>query len=345
MDGNEDNYKYIFIISIIYIVLCTIFFVINFTIFFFHIKQPLLKTNFFRVVFIQLILETALCLTMVIFCIITLIIQDNKEWYLSFYIIINFCIITDVFYNILILIYLIYKSSDKKESEEEENEDSLNIRGSIAIAKHSFKFIHFISLALGLIHTAIFILFSEKEDLNINAMLDWFYFFMPIKVDIYKIFFFSPYLVLFSLSIPYMCLSKDKLKVTDYIHLKHYCIICLFLGIVGLIIPGLKEITFEYKGLKVALLFFSSAFMLLYLFSLCFFRYNCYYIAHILSSEGNECSKKIKLFLGIMIFKNEVPKPNFIDFNNPFIFHSLAYESDFNEKYPQDVRASFASKN
>ena len=46
-----------------------------------------------------------------------------------------------------------------------------------------------------------------------------------------------------------------------------------------------------------------------------------------------------------MIFKAEVPKPNFIDFNNPFIYHSLAYESDFHGNNQQQMNNSFSSQN
>ena len=116
-------------------------------------------------------------------------------------------------------------------------------------------------------------------------------------------------------------------------------------GIFGLIIPITKVCIVNVNNTDTPLLFFSSAFFLLYLNCLCFFRYNCYYIEHILSSNGNEFLQKLKFFINLMFFRDEVPKPNFIDFNNPFIYHSLAYESDFLGNNRQTMTTSMSSQN
>jgi hypothetical protein len=198
------------------------------------------------------------------------------------------------------------------------------VRNSISFAKHSFKYIHIISLTLGVLHTVIFILLRDTQKYNLESLGKWYYFFCPLKVEVKNVFIFIPYLLVLITSIPYLFVSMNRLKVTNYIHLKHYCVNCIMGGIFGLIIPIAKISIINVENTETPLLFFSSAFFLLYLNSLSFFRYNCYYIEHILSSNGNEFYNKIIFFINIMLFRVEVPKPNFIDFNNTFIYHSLA---------------------
>jgi len=345
---DNDNYKYMIIIGIIYLLNCIFLFLINFTICSIHIRQPIMRTNFFKVVFIQLLLETLIDLFLIILNLTIIISGDNKKWYLLFHIILNFCINTDIIYNIIILIYLTFRSEEEKKNEDDENsekEENINVRNSISFAKHSFKLIHILSLVLGLVHTSIFILIRDKEEYNIGSLDDWYYFFYPVETNLWKTFIFSPHLLLLITSFPYLFISMNRLKVTNYIHLKHYCINCIMGGIFGLIMPITKASTLSIKNAGTPLLFFSSAFFLLYINCLCFFRYNCFYVEHILSNNGNEFLNKIKLFINIMFYRVEVPKPNFIDFNNPFIYHSLAYESDFLGNNQQAMSTSMASQN
>ena len=53
---------------------------------------------------------------------------------------------------------------------------------------------------------------------------------------------------------------------------------------------------------------------------------------------------KIKLFFNLMFFRVEVPKPNIIDFNSTFIYHSLVYESDFQSLTQRMLSGSIASQ-
>jgi len=322
---------YMIIIGIVYLLNCIFLLLVNFTICTIHIRQPIMKSNFFKVVFAQLILETLIDFILIILILTILISGENNHWHLLFHIILNYCINTDVIYNIIILIYLTFKKEEEKKDNEEEivdGEENINVRGSISLEKHSFKFIHIPALVLGLIHTIIFIIIHDT-DYNLESLDKWYYFFYPIRTDYNSVFIFIPYLLYLVISIPYLLISMNRLKVTNYIHLKHYCINCIMAGIFGLIIPITKICTIRIEKIETPLLFFSSAFFLLYLNCLWFFRYNCYYVEHILSNNGNEFSNKIKYFLNLMFFRVEVPKPNFIDFNNPFIYHSLAYETDF----------------
>ena len=105
----EANYKYMIIIGVIYLLNCIFLFLINFTICTIHMRQPLMKSNFFKVVFVQLILETIIDFFLILLVLAILISGDNKTWYLLFHIVLNYCINTDIIYNIIILIYLTFK--------------------------------------------------------------------------------------------------------------------------------------------------------------------------------------------------------------------------------------------
>ena len=349
-----DNYQYMIIIGIIYLINCLFLLLVNFTICTIHIRQPIMRENFFKVVFCQLILETLIDLFLIILILTIIISGDNKKWYLIFHIILNYCINTDVIYNIIILIYLTFKKEEeKKDNEDPDRDENINARSSISLAKHSFKFIHIPSLVLGAVHTIIFFLLSDDGEYNLYSLDKWYYFFYPLKAEIRTVFIFIPYLLFLIISFPYLFISMNRLKVTNYIHLKHYCINCIMGSIFGLIIPIAKVCILNVKNTETPLLFFSSAFFLLYLNCLWFFRYNCYYVEHILSNNGNnenngnngnEFLNKIKYFISLMFFRVEVPKPNFIDFNNPFIYHSLAYETDFIGNQ-QVMETSLASQN
>lgn len=343
----EANYKYMIIIGVIYLLNCIFLFLINFTICTIHMRQPLMKSNFFKVVFVQLILETIIDFFLILLVLAILISGDNKTWYLLFHIVLNYCINTDIIYNIIILIYLTFKREEEKKDSDDDNidrDENINTRKSISFEKHSFKYIHISSLVLGLIHTIIFFLMRDNTEYNLDSLDDWYYFFYPIKTKLSNIFIFIPYLIFLIISVPYLFISMNRLKVTNYIHLKHYCINCIMGGIFGLIIPISRICIINVKNTEIPLLFFSSAFFLLYLNCFCFFRYNCYYVDHILSYNGNEFINKLQYFIKLMFFRVEVPKPNFIDFNNPFIYHSLAYESDFIGNQ-QVMNTSMASQN
>ena len=347
--AEDNNYKYMIIIGVFYLLNCIFLFLINCTICTIHIREPLLRTNFFKVVFMQIIFETLINFFLIILILTILISHDNKTWQIAFHTILNYCINTDIIYNIVTLIYLTFKKEEeKKDNEDEENnegEDNINVRNSISFAKHSFKYIHIISLTLGVLHTVIFILLRDTQKYNLESLGKWYYFFCPLKVEVKNVFIFIPYLLILITSIPYLFVSMNRLKVTNYIHLKHYCVNCIMGGIFGLIIPIAKISIINVENTETPLLFFSSAFFLLYLNSLSFFRYNCYYIEHILSNKGNEFLQTIVFFINLMLFREEVPKPNFIDFNNPFIYHSLAYESDFIGNDQKVMETSMASQN
>lgn len=326
------------IIGILFIINCIFLLLINITLCLIHIKEQFFRTNFFKVVFIQIILETLLPFLILILVFIILFTKENKEWHLVLHIFINFCTITDLFYNIVILIYLTFNSNKNKN----DNNDypDIDLKKSIALEKYSFKFIHISSLCLGLVHTIIFFLIRDKNSFTIDSFGDWFYIFCPIKATIPTIFIFIPFLVIFIMSIPYKFVSQDTLKVTNYIHLNHFCVNCMMLGILGIIMPITKVVAINVKNSGFPVLIFSSLFFLLYLNCICFFRINCLYIDNLLEDNEKDFKDKMKLFINLIFCRIEVPKSNFIDFNSNFIYHSLAYESDFNDVDPRNAKDS-----
>jgi hypothetical protein len=133
----------------------------------------------------QIIFETLINFFLIILILTILISHDNKIWQIAFHTILNYCINTDIIYNIVTLIYLTFKKEEeKKDNEDEENnegEDNINVRNSISFAKHSFKYIHIISLTLGALHTVIFILLRDTQKYNLESLGKWYYFFLSIK--------------------------------------------------------------------------------------------------------------------------------------------------------------------
>ena len=337
-----EDFDYILIITIFYLVNCLVLFSFYITMCFIHIREPLFKTNFFKVIFIQIILETLNIFFLFILALTILISKENKEWHLFFHTLINFFTFTDLIYNIIILIYLTFKRG--KKTTEEDDSDRTNFRDSIAFEKHSFKIIHIISFSLGVVHSIIFFFIRDKNDYIIQSWGNWYYFFYPIKANYYNILIFLPFLILLIMSICYKFFSSEALKVTNYIHLNHYCINCLICGIFGIIVPIIKIISINIEKSEFPVLLFSSLFFLLYLNCICFFRFNCFYIDDIFNSTEKGFVNKIKLFFNLMLLRIEVPKPNIIDFNNPFIYHSLAYESDFSNVNQKQKSISLSNK-
>jgi len=68
-----------------------------------------------------------------------------------------------------------------KKNENSRISNRIDLRKSIEIEKYSFKFIHIISLSLGLVYTVILLLFRDKNNLTINHFLIGFTFFVLLK--------------------------------------------------------------------------------------------------------------------------------------------------------------------
>ncbi len=138
------------------------------------------------------------------------------------------------------------------------------------------------------------------------------------------------------MSVPYLSISLNRYKITSHIQMRHYATFCLVNSIISLIMPISKTILHyiikdnQNERITIILLYMSSAFFLFYLNYCWYFRANCCYAEYILSSEGACPLNKALFGLKLLFCVVEIPKPNFIDFNNAFIYHSLAYTNDFN---------------
>ena len=151
------------------------------------------------------------------------------------------------------------------------------------------------------------------------------------------VFFFVFNIAFFILSIIY-CFTRQKINET--IKLKHYSIYCFIFSLISLIFPLkiiLNNIIYK-KGNEnekvnneiTDIMACVYSFLLLFFFmDNSYFRLNCYYVQNILSKKGNNCCSKFCLSIQILFTKIKISPPNFIDFNNTFLFHSLSSEKDF----------------
>ena len=166
------------------------------------------------------------------------------------------------------------------------------------------------------------------------------------KKKLFYLFFFVFNIAFFILSIIY-CFTRQKINET--IKLKHYSIYCLIFSLISLIFPlkiilnniiyekgneneddeyeeGSKKVNEEITDIMACV----YSFLLLFFFmENSYFRLNCYYVQNILSKKGNNCCSKFCLSIQILFTKIKISPPNFIDFNNTFLFHSLSSEKDF----------------
>lgn len=331
---DSSNSIHIKLILIIYIISNFLLFLMNLILSLIHKKEEMFRENFFQVVYNQIIFSglTNLFLIVISFLIYFNVYQNNFLPKI-FSCVLNYLIIIDTNYHIMILLYLCFKTNERNSTL---YEDSRGV-GSISISKNPFRMIHIASFIVGIIHTIIFF-FSIKSnvtDINNNNFYlinDFYYFFYPVETSLLKFLIFLPYLVIFIISIPYLLISINPLKITTHIQLKHYAIFCLLLSIINLITPISKTILskiLDVKDCQIFFIYFSSVLFLIGLIGCCFYRLNCLYIDYVLSNEGSGFVDKVRFGIKILLGKVKIIRPNFIDYNNSFIYHSLAYKSDF----------------
>ena len=330
-----------------------------------HSKQKSIRVGYFIVVFIQIIIELLLSILFLIVIILSFLKENNKneenteneenkekynDKYLHIFpVLINFLYNIDILYNIQTIICLM-KAKNKIESSDAFTSDDLskseeggNSNISIDIKTYSFRRIHFISFFFSFIHSFIYALFILK----VNPNMDWyFYFYDQEKKKLFYLFFFVFNIAFFILSIIY-CFTRQKINET--IKLKHYSIYCFIFSLISLIFPlkiilnniiyekgneneddeyeeGSKKVNEEITDIMACAY---SFLLLLFFMENSYFRLNCYYVQNILSKKGNNCCSKFCFSIQILFTKIKISPPNFIDFNNTFLFHSLASEKDF----------------
>lgn len=329
------------IISIISIVFTSINSFILITICKMHIKQKYIRKGYFQIVFTQIIIELLLNLTMLAISILNMIYDLNGIYLIFIPILFNFFFMTDILYNIQTIFFL---KNAKNKIDKEDNFNDNDSRGSfdrsssINVEHYTFKRIHIISFSFSSIHSLIyfFAVFSNYKKYEKN-IFDWNYFFDYFIIDpnisnnkkeslLYLLLYIFNYIFLFA-SIIYCCINQ---KIEGTIKLKYYSIYCLLSSLISLIFPIsfiLNILPINKKSNLFIDIYFSL--FIIYLICNCIFRLKCYYVQYILSSQGISLCSKLSFGLKIFFTRTIIPPPNFIDFNNTFLFHSLATENDF----------------
>ena len=325
------------LIKIFSLIIIFINFFILITICLMHIRQISIREGYFYIIFTQIIFESLFNLSLIISIILSLLFPDNKNNTICFVISLCFNIFYnfDLIYNIQTILYLI-KAKNKVDSEDVYNNnfdlsrsEEYNKSGSIDLKKYSFRRIHFISFFFTLLQSFIYSIFYfeiNKEE----KQLKWYFYFIENDNPFYIIIFIWNYLFIF-FSFRYCCLKQ---KINGSIKLKNYSIYCFLSSITGLMFPSIvikNKILGKEKLDNIFDIIYSILF-LFYLIIISYFRVNCYYVQYILSKKSKNFCSKLKFGLKILFMNEKVPSPNFIDFNNSFIYHSLSSEKDFSFK-------------
>ena len=329
-------------IKVISLIILFINLIILLTICKMHFKEISIRQGYFEIVFTQIILETLFNLAIFLIIIISMIRENiNERFFYSLSILFNFFFNVDIIYNIQTIINLI-KAKNRVDSEDifKSNDDdsgSIDRQGSlnsIDLKRHSFRRIHFLSFLISIIHSIIYCFVIVKDEHNEKSELNWYFYFIDKNQD--KLWFLLLFLINYiylALSIRYCFLRQ---QINESIKLKHYSIYCIITSFISLIFP-LRIIlnksirNDENKDNKELQYIFFFVF-LIYLIKNVYFRLNCQYVQEILSKKGNKFLKKIEFGLKILFTQTKISSPNFIDFNNSFLYHSLSRDTDFETK-------------
>ena len=351
-DSSDDEEKKHFRFgNIILSVFLFFSFLINLMIIFIHSRQKFFRKGFFIIVFVQIILEAIINLSILIMNIIYIFDFERGKWFFIFPILFNFGYTTNILYNIRILYYLMTLNKKKDElvnyeakddSYESDKNSRLSRNSSISFIPHSFKSFHILCFFLSIIHTIIYVLylkddFEQKKD---GRNWKWFHYFMSGNHGYYRFGFYFFHYLFFIISLPYLIKSFNKAKISDHIFLKRFSIYCIISSIISLLFPMavIVDLTFgeDYEDIYLLLL---GAFII-YIFITWNFRLNCYYIQFILEQGRKgikgfckKCSTSFKILFCCL----NIPSPNFIDLNSSFIYHSLANINDFLEEKHADI--------
>ena len=343
MVNEKEEFKYA---NIILIFFTSLFFLINLMILIIHYKKPLLREGFFIVIFVQIFMEALISLSLLIMNIIYLINFPRGEWFLTFPALFNFAYITNTLYNIRIVIYLMTINKDNEETVEyddcdETERNNLTRNSTIGLIQNSYKSFHICCFLLSIMHTILYIinLLYDKESIE-SEDWNWYYYFLNGSKGAHRFAFFIFHIIFFGISIPYLCLSLNKEKISEHILLKRFSIYCIFSAIISLLFPislSLKCIMEYFLNDNdnindnindIIYLTIMTAFVV-YLLITSYFRVNCYYVQYILEQKGKSFCKKFCSGLNILFCCGKIRQPNFVDLNSAFIYHSLANLNDF----------------
>ena len=120
-DGEIENNNLFFFGNLFSSVFLFFALLLNFMIIIIHLKQKILRKEFFIIIFIQIILEAIIIMSLLLMNIIYLMNSMNKEieigiWFVIFPIIFIFSYVTNILYNIRIMIFLMTLDKRKDES-------------------------------------------------------------------------------------------------------------------------------------------------------------------------------------------------------------------------------------
>ena len=308
------------LIDVIIIILGLINFFTSFLLFLIHFRQSYFKQRFFKVIYY--IITNECLITLIIIVVSFLNIIDVKDIFyifgVPFYLFFNIIVI----YNIQILKYLL--NSEVNTDLIKKDIKSTNL--SISFTPYNFRKYHIISYLISIIWTIPFFLvifFFEFDDdmkkffilIDINKEYVIFIYFVPVYF--YAIFSF---IYLFSIK---FCSTSEK------VNLKIYSYYTISTSIIYLLIPIIIYIILKKYNLDD---YSSNVFTyLIHLIALTLtnlYRTNCIYVNSVLNSNGIGFCNKLKKALKIIFCRDSVKGLNIIDFNNPYIYHSLSTQFD-----------------
>jgi len=294
-------------------------FFISFLLFLIHCKQSNFKQRFFKVIYYIIGNE---CLISLIIIIVTILkIFDFEKIYIFgifFYVIFNIIII----YNLQIL-FKLFNYSEMNNDLIKKDIKSPHL--SVSFTPYNFKKFHLLSFSLSIIYMSIFF-FIYKFKLNIENKL----FILSDDKKKYLIFIFFLPLYLYTIvsfiyffSIIFFSSKKIKIKIYSF-----YTITTSF---IYLLIPLSNYIIMKknYNNYHNISNLTTYSFHLLCLCVTNLYRINCIYVKSVLNSNDEGFGVAFKKGLKIIFCGDTVKGLNIIDFNNPYIYHSLSTKYDF----------------
>ena len=337
----KEEIRHFHWVNAILVIFLLFSFLINFLIILIHSKENSLRKGFFVVIFIQIIMEAIINLSLLIMNIIYLCQIKTDTWFIIFPILFNFSQVTNILYNIRIMLYLMtlnrkedeFVNYDLKEENNFDRDSKLSHQSTIGFIPHSFKSFHYCCFCLSIIHTILYIINLINDQIKIeDDKWKWFYYFMNGSDGLKRLVFFAFHIIFFLFSIIYLILSCNKLKISDHILLRRFSLYCVFSSIICLLFPSAMLIDQIYGETKEDIFFIIMFAFIFYLLVTWYFRLNCYYIQYILEEKGKGFCKKFISGLKILFCCKSIPPPNFIDLNSSFVYHSLATFDDFLEE-------------
>ncbi len=316
-------------------------FMLNFLLILIHFRLTSLFQGFFIIVCIQIIVEALINIIILVISIFYLCDFTQIEFLLIFQILFYFCYTTNILLNLRIIIFLITSNKEKQELIEYDTDDNYSMAStkgkrsrasSISFSPDSFKSIYIIPFLLSILLSISYFLFTHYFYEDPGKKLEGIpYILGPFNsLKLFNLLFYFFHFIYFSISLIYLFLSINKEKISNHIHLKSFSLYCFFNSFISLLFPVLSILIIYFSDAQ-----YIFSYLLVFIFSFYFlvtstFRYGCYYIQFILGSYGNGFFLKLKYALKILFCCKKIAKPNFIDYNSNFIYHSLTNINDFN---------------